>query len=163
MNFSDQAARDLITVNDPNLSLEVRVAAGARLWDLIKRAKAALEPLKDVLRLEARSKIEGTGTVTLEGTGMTRAMVTIPESSLQIVKNTDMDALKKVLGSAFDSIFEENVTYKCRSNATAHIRNLPRKEQSTVLAVVREDEGKPRVSFQFAGSDILDPHSDSKE
>jgi hypothetical protein len=159
----DRAVRDLITAKDPNLPLEVRVAAGARLWDQINHANAALEFLKADLRAEAKRKLNGeAGATTIEGTGMTRALVTVPEASLQILKGTNMAALKRELGPAvFSSMFEEVVTYKCRPTASARIHKLSTKEQSAVLTAVREVEGTPRVSLQFAGADILEMHSGS--
>jgi len=161
---SDRAVRDLITAKDPNQPLEVRVAAGARLWDQIKHAQAALEPLKADLRTEAKLRLNGaTGATTIEGTGMTRVLVTVPEASLQIIKDTNMASLKQELGPAvFASMFEEVITYKCKPAAAVRIHKLSSKDQSAVFSAVREVEGTPRVSFQFAGSDILEMHSDSE-
>ena len=164
MTSSDRTARDLITAKDPNQPLEVRVAAGARLWDQIKHAQEALEPLKVDLRIEARLRLNGaTGVTTIEGTGMTRVLVTVPEASIQIIKDTNMVALKQKLGPVvFASMFEEVVTYKCKPAAAVRIHKLSPKDQSAVFSAVKEVERTPRVSFQFAGSDILEMHSETE-
>lgn len=163
MSIVDRATQDLITVKDPSLSLEARVAAGARLWDLIKRAQEALVPLKTDLRNKALESVSF-GSTTFDGEGMTRAVVTVPHPSLQVIKGTNMEALKQVLTpSAFDAIFEQVTTYKVKADAAVRIRKLPNKEQSAVFTVVQEVENKPRVSFQFGGADILDmPTTDSE-
>lgn len=163
MKPEDWVTSDLITASDSSLSLEVRIAAGARLWDVLARAQKAVDLLKPALRMEARAKIQGAGSTTIEGTGMTRAIITIPESSLQIVKDADMAALKRMLGNKFAPMFEERVTYKCRPNIEQNIQRLNSKDQAAVFAVVKEVEGTPRVSFQFAGANLLEISTPSDE
>lgn len=165
MKPEDWVTSDLITASDPNLPLEVRVAAGARLWDILARAQKAVDSLKPALRMEARTKIQGAGSTTIEGTGMTRALVTIPESSLQVIKDANMTVLKRLLGGRFTHLFEESVTYKVRPNIEHSIQKLNSKEQAAVFAAIREVEGTPRVSFQFAGANLLELSSppDEKE
>ena len=146
---------DIETVLDERVPLAERIASGARLWDLVNSAKKALEPLKDALRAEARRVLGGPGAHTLEGSGMTRAVVTIPDPALTILRETDYTALRASLGdAAFRDLFEETISYKLRPNATGRIASLPPDLQGKVFEVVRETDGTPRVSFQYAGAGI---------
>lgn len=149
MKPEDWVTSDLITASDPNLPLEVRVAAGARLWSVLTKAQKAFDILKPALRAAAKSKINGTGTVSIEGLEKTRATIMIPETTLQFSKDANTATLKQVLGGKFVSLFEVNVTYKCRPNIEIQIQQLNPTEQAAVFAALREVEGTPRVSFQF--------------
>jgi hypothetical protein len=147
----------MLAAKDPNLPLEVRIAAGARLWDVIKRANEALVPLKDELRNQAKLKRKIPGTVVIEGTGMTRAMVTLPKSILQVSKKTDIAALKRsITPMVFSALFEETCTYECHPNIVRRISGLKKEVRSSVLSAIEEIEGTPRVSLQFAGSNLVD-------
>jgi len=147
---------------DESAPMADRIAAGARLWETINRAKEALEPLKTDLRKEATRLLDNMpGVTTIEGTGMSRAVVTVPESKLKVVKGTDIKKLKKALGpTGFNALFEEGPYQVRSSTAAAYISNAPKAIQSLALAAITEAEGKPRVSFQFGGD--VSPF-DSKE
>jgi len=145
---------DLRIARDLRVPLAERIAAGSRLWDLADRAKKSIEVLKKTLRVEARKNLRGaTGAVTLEGSGMTRAVVTF-ETFLEVVEGTDYDALRGALGEAFGDLFEKEVRYKLRPGVTERIRSLPPNLQNKVFEVLREVEGTPRVSLQFGGEGI---------
>ena len=154
--------KDIATVNDPSIPLELRVAAGARLWDISRRAKSALDSLKSVLRTEAMERLGCAGVVTIEGVGMTRALVTIPESTLAIKNANCFPKLKHTLGKQFASLFEEVTVYRCRPDIKFSIALLQPQDRTAVLSEVQEIEGMPRVSFQFAGSNLLDLGSETE-
>lgn len=144
--------KDLETVLDETQSLETRIAAGARLWDISNRAKKAIEPLKETLRVQTKRLNPRPGATTIEGEGMTRALVTVPEPTLVV---SDYALLKSILGDEiFKELFREHITYTPRPNAADLITHLPPRMQEMVFGVISEVEGTPRVSFQYGGSGI---------
>jgi hypothetical protein len=148
---------DREVVTDPTRTIEERVAAGARLWDSINTANAALEVLKGDLRKLAVSKGKGeAGTITFEGAGMTRAIVTTPLPNLYLKKGKNPAPLAAKLGANFGRIFRESKTWVVRENAGAIFARLPRKLQEALLDVLGEDSGKPRVTFQYGGAGLSD-------
>lgn len=150
---SNRVALDLSVARDPRAPLEERIAAGARLWNLIEEAEAALAPLKQSLRDEARARLgNDPGSIHLEGDGMTRAVVTVPKPSYTVAKGADMSAVKQLLGAAFDSFFEEVVTYKVRSSTinAGKIASLNPTARDTALSVIVQADPTPRVAFKSA-------------
>lgn len=155
---TDRVTGDLAVARDPRASLEERIAAGARLWSLIEEAEAALAPLKEDLRAEGRSRLGGVpGSTHIDGTGMTRAVVTVPKPSYAVAKGTDMAALKQLIGSdAFAALFEEVLTYKVRTTANAGsvVAGLPPPASSAALAAIAQVDPTPRVAFKSAGEGV---------
>jgi len=145
--------REIVT--DPTRTISERVAAGARLWDSINTANAALEVLKTDLRKIA-SKSGEAGTVTFEGDGLTRAFVITPLPALYLKKGKNPAPLAGKLGANFGRIFRESKTWVVRENASAIFARLPRKLQEALLDVLGEDAGKPRVTFQYGGAGLSD-------
>lgn len=141
---------------DPTRTVEERVAAGARLWDSVNSAEAALEVLKTDLRKLALAKKGAPGTVLFEGEGMTRATVVIPPPALLLKKGANPAMLATKLGANFGRIFGETKSWTIRENAAAIFARLPRNLQETLFGVLVEDQGKPRVSFQYGGSGLTD-------
>ena len=154
---ADRVAGDLALARDPRASLEERIAAGARLWSLIEEAEAALVPLKEDLRAEGRSRLGGApGSTHLDGTGMTRAVVTVPKPSYAVAKGTDMPALKQLIGGeVFNAIFEEVVTYKVKTapNLTKVASLSPQGSNAALAAIIQVDP-TPRVAFKSAGEGV---------
>ena len=147
--------KDLEVIQDGSLSLAERIAAGARLWDISNRTKKAMEPLKELLRAQAKRLLPKPGATTIEGEGMTIALVTIPNPALAVTKESDYAVLKKLVGDeVFRDLFKETTTYAPRPGATALITALPPDVRSKVFEVVHEVEGTPRVSFQYGGAGI---------
>jgi hypothetical protein len=155
-NATDQVTGDLAIARDPRARLEDRIAAGARLWNLINEAESALAPLKMVLRDEARARLgSDPGSIHLEGSGMTRAVVTVPKPSYAVAKGTDMIAVKQLLGAAFDLFFEEITTYKVRGVPnTGKIASLNPEDRNTALSAICQVDPTPRVSFKSAGEGV---------
>lgn len=155
-NATDQVAGDLAIARDPHARLEDRIAAGARLWNLINEAEGALAPLKEHLRDEARAQLgNDPGSIHLEGSGMTRAVVTVPRPSYSVTKVTDMPALKQLLGAAFDGLFEEVTTYKVRGvPASGKIASLTPEARNAALAAITQADPTPRVAFKAAGEGV---------
>jgi len=147
--------KDLVVVQNGSLSLAERIAAGARLWDISNRTKKAMEPLKELLRQQAKQLLPKPGATTIEGEGMTRALITIPDPALSVSRESDYAVLKNLLGDeTFRELFKETTTYQPRAGAKAVIAALPPDLRNKVFEVVQEEEGTPRVSFQYGGSGI---------
>lgn len=156
-NATDQVTGDLAIARDPRARLEDRIAAGARLWNLINEAEGALAPLKEHLRDEARAQLgNDPGSIHLEGSGMTRAVVTVPRPSYSVTKGTDMPALKQLLGPpVFDALFEEVTTYKVRGvPASGKIASLNPEARNAALAAITQADPTPRVAFKAAGEGV---------
>ena len=155
---ADRVARDLQVARDTSAPLEARVAAGARLWDLIEKAGDALAPLKEMLRAEGRARLGNTpGSEVIEGTGMTRAVVTVPKPSYQVAKGADMSAVRAEIGEqAFAQLFEEVTTYKVRASNLNKIASLHPGQSQAALAVITQVDPTPRVAFKSAGEGIDD-------
>ena len=154
---TDPVAGDLAVARDPRAPLEARIAAGARLWSLINEAEAALAPLKQSLREEARARLgNDPGSIHLDGTGMTRAVVTVPKASFAVAKGTDMPALKQLIGGeAFNALFEEVTTYKVRGvPASGKIASLSPQGASAALSAIVQVDPTPRVAFKSAGEGV---------
>jgi hypothetical protein len=152
----DRVAGDLAVARDPLAPLEDRIAAGARLWSLIEEAESALAPLKASLRDEARARLgNDPGSVHIDGTGMTRVVVTVPRPTYSVAKGTDMHAVKQTLGSAFDLFFEEVTTYKVRGVPnTGKIASLNPEARNVALAAITQADPTPRVAFKSAGEGV---------
>lgn len=152
----DRLERDMEVAGDPTQPLETRIAAGARLWDFINQARSVLETLKESLRAEAVNRLGGVpGQTIIEGTGLSRASVTVPPSRFQIVKGADMKSLKLSLGPPiFSSIFSETAQFEVRPQAIQEIGNLSPTAQAATMKAIEQVELKPRVSFQFAGEGV---------
>ena len=153
---TDRVARDLRVARDSSAPLEDRIAAGARLWNLIEEAEGALAPLKETLRAEARSRLGNTpGSETIEGTGMTRAVVTVPKPAYQVVKGADMNAVRAEIGEqAFSQLFEEVTSYKVRASGLNKVASLRPCQSQAALAVITQVDPTPRVAFKSAGEGI---------
>ena len=158
MTLPNRVAADLASARDPNAPLEERIAAGARLWNLIEEAEAALSPLKASLREEARARLgNDPGAVHLDGEGMTRAVVTVPRPSYTVAKGTDMPAVKQLLGpAAFEALFEEVVSYKVRASTinAGKIASLNPSARDAALSVIVQVDPTPRVAFKSAGDGV---------
>lgn len=157
MSATDRVTGDLAVARDPRAPLEERIAAGARLWALIENAEAALAPLKEALREEGRSRLGGVpGSTHIDGTGMTRAVVTVPKPSYAVAKGTDMSALKQLIGAeAFAALFEEVLTYKVKAapNLTK-VASLSPQGSNAALAAITQVDPTPRVAFKSAGEGV---------
>ena len=126
-----------------------QIAVGQLLDTIAKRANKALDPLKATLREKALRQGGKPGPVHLNSTHGSSCMVVIPKPSLKILKDTDMEGLRTLLGDGFDAFFETITTYKPRpefENRTAACKDAS--ERQAVLDAVKLDEGTPRVSFK---------------
>lgn len=95
-------------------TVEEQVEIGAALWAVNERAVAAMETAKKDIREEAVEQLTGPGTHTFAGTGATQAMVSIPNPSLRLQKDADIELLQKVLGGDFDRYFDTKTTHTPR-------------------------------------------------
>jgi len=94
--------------------VEDQVEIGAALWAVTERATQAMEQAKKDIRDEAVEQLGGPGTHTFNGNGTTQALVTIPNPSLKLQKDADVELLQKILGGDFDRYFDTKTTYSPR-------------------------------------------------
>ena len=91
-----------------------QVEIGAALWAVTEAATTAMESAKKDIRDEAVEQLAGPGTHTFNGTGATQAMVNIPNPSLRLQKDADIELLQKILGGDFERYFDIKTTYTPR-------------------------------------------------
>lgn len=131
-------------------SIERKVEIGSVLWQLVDRVSDVLDQIKQDVRVVAVAELKGqVGHTILEGDDLGEATVTIPEASLRVPKGTNLDDLKKVLGSDFGLFFEEVLTIKPRKEFEERVTALtnPLHQQILHNSVARV-EPTPRVSFK---------------
>jgi hypothetical protein len=129
---------------------ERKVEIGSVLWQLGDRVRDVLDDIKKDVRVVAVAELKGqVGHTTLEGDDLGEAIVNIPEVSLRVPKGTNIDDLKKVLGSDFGLFFEETITIRPRKEFEDRVTVLtnPLHQQILHNAVARV-EPTPRVSFK---------------
>ena len=146
--------RDEEIVADPTQPLPERIAAGARLWDSIQAHNAALDLLKEDLRKLALQTQKTPGTVTVDGEGLSRALIVIQPPNLSLKKGADPAAYRADFGRSFALLFSETKGWKLKPNAEAILLRLPRPLQTLVFRLVEESELKPRVYFESAGKGV---------
>lgn len=129
-------------------SISEQVEIGQLLWTLVRMANATLDPIKDTLRGTAlKHRNNQPGSHTLDAPDGSRCTVTIPQPSVGLRKDADLDSLKATLGSNFDLLFETHVSYKPRKDLKVKVAVLPQPHQHAVLEVIDILNGTPRVSF----------------
>jgi len=131
-------------------SIERKVEVGSVLWELGDRVKKVLDGIKSDVRKEAVKELGGTvGNTLLDGEDMGAAMVTIPSATLKIPKGTDIEGIKKALGSRFSFFFEEIVTHKPHKEFEGRVEQVgDALEQKILFDSVERQEMTPRVSFR---------------
>lgn len=131
---------------DGKLSLKDQVEIAQTLWRIAKAVQQASDPLKDSLREEALHRQKGRpGRQFLSGRSKTsRCVVTVPQPELRLRPDTDVEALRAVLGSDFEAFFKLVVTprreFAERAAERAELVQLLVKAVDTVSE-------KPRVTF----------------
>jgi hypothetical protein len=131
-------------------SIEHKVEIGSVLWQLVDRVGDVLDEIKQDMRVVAVTELKGqVGHTTLEGDDLGEATVTIPKASLRVPRGTNLDDLKRVLGSDFGLFFEETLTIKPRTEFEERAMALtnPLHQQILHNSVARV-EPTPRVSFK---------------
>lgn len=131
-------------------SLGRKVEIGSVLWQLGDAVKGLLDTIKTDVRTGAVTELNGqVGHTTIEGDDLGEATVTIPEASLRVPKGTNIEDLKKVLGSDFGLFFEETVTIKPRKEFGERVTALQNPLHKQILHnSVAHVEPTPRVSFR---------------
>lgn len=136
----------LLSTSMPD-SVEAKVEAGSILWRVKDIASRILAQIKDDLRKEA-IKLPASAQHEFEGQGST-ATVKMPQPTLKVAEDADLDTLKKVLGDAFPDFFEEQVTVKPHAEFAQRVAAMEDEERrSLLLASVDRVENTPRVSFR---------------
>ena len=109
-----------------------------------------LDEIKKDVRVVAVTQLNGqTGSATLKGDDLGEATVNIPDATLRVPKGTNIDDLKRVLGSDFGLFFEEVTTIKPRSEFEDRVTALQNPLHQQILHnSVSRMEPTPRVSFK---------------
>lgn len=150
-DFRNTAAKFGHTIQGQT-SIEHQVALGQKLWALSRKATIALEPLKASIRNEAlRRQKETPETIHFEASDGSRCRVSIPTPTLEVRKDTDIQALKVLLGDSFDSLFETKTVYKPREDFKEQIKEFNPAVQQAILGFVDVVPSTPKVFFE--GSD----------
>lgn len=135
-------------LENASLDVDEAIDLGCLLSHTVNRALAALEPLKAMLREAAIAQGGGTpGTTTLLSPDGTKCLVVIPQPTLTVMKDADMEKVKAALGDLFRDYFTETLVYSPRKDFRKTATARP-KESSLAMSVVDFIEGTPRVSFR---------------
>ena len=135
--------------NLPDISIEDQVALGQKLWNLSRKAMAALEPLKGCIRDEAVLRQKGTpGTVQFDARDGSRCRVVLSTPTLEIRKGADMESIKSLMKGQFHYLFKTTVSYRPRMDFKDQVGNVNPKAQQAVLDAVDIVPGTPKVFFE---------------
>lgn len=143
---------DSIAASLVDASVERRVELGSVLWDVGDRVAEVLDRIKDGLRSEALTRLQGqTGSCVLEGDDLGEANITIPEATLRVPRGKNVADIKQALGSDFSLFFEEVVTYKPRREFEERVAAVSDPlHRKILLSSIERVEQTPRVSFRRA-------------
>lgn len=119
------------------------VDIGHALWLVSDEAERAITPFKDRLRDEAKKV--GDEIVLLRGFSGQPCKVVVSKPIPTVPR---ADALKPLLGDAFDLLFETVTTYKVRENFADTLLTLPTEQQQAILRRMKMIDPTPRVSFK---------------
>lgn len=140
MEDSLEDGADLAHVVEVGSAMSAAVASANALLNVVK-ARLREEAIKDLKHAPGAQVYQG-----VEGGEVT---VTNPEPSLQLLKDSDPDVLRRELGSDFDLYFDTRITYKPKKAAGERIVKLASGKQKTVLmTALHSVDGTPRVSFK---------------
>lgn len=132
-----------------NSDLDMQVEVGSLLDSIIARANTVAERARTSLRDAAVNHLKGPGTHTFNGAGASQATVIIPNPSLRLQKDADVDLLKKMLGGEFERFFSEETKYTLRSEFKDRRASCTDPSHSALLdKFVVAVENTPRVLFK---------------
>ena len=131
-------------INDPAATIAAKISAASTLWTLIERCETALEPFKREVR--AIAVAGGTGTVLLDGEGLTQCKVVVPTPSLKLNEGLTVEGERAALGDLFSTVYE--VRLALRKPDPRFIATFPPPVQQHVASVTTLVENTPRVSLK---------------
>lgn len=139
---------------DLTVPIRTRIQMGTELWRARTLIEQALEPLKANLREEALESLEGTpGSSTIEGEGLTQAVVTVLPPTMKLRgEGLTIAEAQEALGPDFDRVFRVIL----RPEANVFLHTLPPKAQSYLAKVLDQAKETPRVSLQSMGSGVTE-------
>lgn len=146
---------ELRKLSDPSLPLNAKIAAAAKLVELVGRISKALGPFKNELRRLADASPEDV--VRLEGDDLARATLTKPKNRtvLAMEKGASPEDLKPLLElKTFQAIWKESKRYEFRPTAKMVIGKLPVATQKRLFEKIREIERVTRISFAYGGAGL---------
>ena len=139
----------LLTSDLDGLTRPALVEVGSALYLMERHAHKALDVIKTRLREHPDVDPTNRGTFHFEGTSRGKVAITVPGNTFTISKGADLDQLRAEIGDeAFQDCFDVIVRYKLRKGAESFLASTDSNTRQAVLAVLEQNEGTPRVSFQ---------------
>jgi hypothetical protein len=133
----------------PELEPEELTDVGQVLWEMNAGLNKSLKPIKEALRKTAVERWgHDPGPRHFTGYQGSESVVTVPNPTLKVRPGADMEKLRQAIGEVafgdhFDTSYKPRKSFRNRVAACSdQIR------QASLLGVVDEVEGTPRVSFK---------------
>lgn len=130
-------------INDPGATIGAKVAAAAKLWQLVEDCQEVIEAFKTEVRKVAAA--EGKPTVMINGEGLSQCKVVFPRPSLKLKEHLDIDNERAALGDLFDALFE--VRIQLRKADPTFVATFPQSVQAHISNVTTLVTNPPRVSL----------------
>jgi len=145
VDAADFLVREIVAILQEKGSTELKVLAGALLFDLGNRFKRLLEPIKDDLR---ESVQDSRGTHIIPGEAASSCTVQYPVEQVRLRPYINEHEVRKVLGDRFEEYFIENVTVTPVKDIQDKIATASTEEASLILSLIEVHTPPRRTSFK---------------
>lgn len=142
---ADFLAREIAAILQEEHSTEIKVLAGALLFELGNRFKKLLDPIKEGIREEAGRKTEKT--LILKGEGQSSCTVQYQVPQVRLRQYINEREIRKVLKDRFEEYFIETVTVTPVKDIQEKIAAADPVEASMVLSIIEVVPAPRRISF----------------
>ena len=133
-----------------DLELDELVELGLLLARLTKHSKTLLEPIKDILRVEARERLdtqnEAAGDIVFQGGDGGQVVVKVGKATATLRKKADLLQLRKALNGQFPAFFKPE--FKLQKAFDKAFQAADEGVRKAVLNVIDYPNPTPRVSFK---------------
>ena len=137
--------QEVAIINDPNVPLQDKVDAAAKLRQLAEDCNKALEPFKEQVRKMVLAT--GLSKITINGKGLSQCSVIVPTASLKLRDDLTVEGEKSALGGLFDTIYE--VKLQLRKADPTFLATFPQPVQAHMAGVTDIVNNIPRVSLKI--------------
>lgn len=137
-------AQEVATINDPKASIEAKVDAAAKLWQLAEDCDVALKGFKIAVRAVARTSNQSV--FVINGNGMAQCRVVTPPPALKLNEDLTIENERLALGVVFDGVYE--VKLQLRKTDPAFLAAFPQWVQAHMAKVTSLVINVPRVSLK---------------
>lgn len=145
MEAADFLTREVSDILREEQSLELKILAGALLFDLGNRFKRLLDPIKEDLRKEVDTRSEET--VTLKGEGRSSCTIQPVTQQVKLRDYINEREIRKVLRDRFEEYFIETVTVVPVRDIQEKILQADEGESSLILSLIEVQPAPRRISF----------------